>query len=243
MFSRAFSRVAPTNARAFAKKAAATKHLPMIEPVAPVLIGKYPRYGAVLFEQATKNEKVEETGLQMDTLSYAVTTGKWTQVLDSANANTLEKRLLAMESLCETFQANDIIRTLAADLVRQDAVKSVRVISESFEQIYRYKNKLFDCVIVSASKLEAKQIDRIKEKMTKLCPEGAQIAFNIEVDEQILGGLQIHLDDQLIDFSMASQVADFVDSVSNLQAFPEIELPEAEAMAAFKEAQANMAKA
>ena len=154
----------------------------------PVLIGKYPRFAGALYDLAGKqknkkslNDNLSQTGSSLEVLEWAITSGRWADMVEEAGAKTVEEKVATMEEYVESMGLDDIAGSLVTELIREDELKAFKVISQTYLEIFRYKNNVYDALILSANPLTAKQVTAVKARVTALCPEKSDINFSLEV--------------------------------------------------------------
>jgi hypothetical protein len=147
-----------------AKKAAAASYDPVIEPTKPTLVGKYPKYAGALYKFAQDEDCVGQVGANLDAIAYAIEDNVWTELVEGLVDNSKASQANALEELMETLAFEDMSRDIVRELFENDELKAVRAISETYEAIYRYKNKVFDAVITSA------QVTKTRSHLCTLSP-------------------------------------------------------------------------
>jgi F-type H+-transporting ATPase subunit delta len=212
----------PSTVRSFATKAA-TAYNPVIEPTKPVLVGKYPKYAGALYKFASDEGIVEEVGVNLDAMAYALADNQWNEIVEGLKDSSKAGQAAALEEFFDTFAFEDMTRDIIRELFETDELKAVRHISETYETIFRYKHKVFDAVITSAAPLKEDQVNRIKSRIVTMCPEGSTINYFINVDSALIGGFTINIEDVFMDLSVQKQVSTLIEHVRET-GFPEVEM-------------------
>jgi len=206
---------------------AAPKRVAQFKPMVPNLIGRNAQLAGVLYSQAEAKGTQANVGASLDSLNAIVSEGVWATKVEELNDHTVESKASLMIGLCDKLGVDQTVSLLAAELVRQDEVRAVTSISENYEVLYRYKQNIFDVTITSALPLTNAQRDLAKSRVAAMLPEGSQIQCIVNTDAKLMGGLTIQIEDQIIDLSTSTQIADLVEHVDK-QGCPDLALSSAD---------------
>jgi ATP synthase F1 delta subunit len=220
----------------------------LLQPTKPVLIGKHAKYAGALYKFAETYGIQEQVGADLAYMGHMVTSGHWNSlVLQKQMANFEEAdireekgeargdeflsqkaQVALLES--EIFEANDF-HPMSQDLLRElflnQELGALNGIAETYDQIYRYQNNVFECTITSAQALTAAQTDRIKAKVATFVPPESDVLYYENVDPSLIGGLTVEIDDTMLDLSTSSQISSLLDLV-RVQGFPEMQVAPAD---------------
>ncbi len=101
-------------------------------------------------------------------------------------------------------------------LRRTGDIKKINLILRSIEQIYKEEHKIVDVVVKTARKLDDKFInDAIDMLLKKLEVSYTGIDKEVVVDEEMLGGVVIAFDDNMIDISARHIVNQIKQKIEN----------------------------
>jgi len=229
--------------RTFAQQTRAFSEVISVKHQAPVLIGQNSRFAGALYDMASKQEETKDkslhdhlafTGSSLETIGWAVSTGRWATLVEESESRTVEEQVVLMEAYVERMDLDEIAGELAKELIREESIKDIAGIAKTYLEIYRYKHDVYDALVVSAQPLSAKQNKKVKAQLASLAPEGAKLNYSFEVKAEIVGGLQIHIEDQELDFSTLSQLSELFEYVSAFP-YPDLQVDTASVEKAIKQ--------
>ena len=97
---------------------------------------------------------------------------------------------------------------LRSDLRRNssgpDSIKDLIAIKKSFIGRYKKENNIVDVKVVIAKKLNFSQTEILKSSISKSL--GKNVALSVEVDEKIIGGIKLQVEDTYLDGSIINQL-------------------------------------
>ena len=128
--------------------------------------------------------------------------------LFTENAGVGAKEIEQLNSaLLETAPFSKTTLTFLEVLAENKRLVFIREISEKYAKLYQEFNKEEKVTIISAKELGADQRGQILEAL-KANPNNAGKEFTVdyEVDESIMGGLQMYTESEFMDMSLASRV-------------------------------------
>ena len=85
-----------------------------------------------------------------------------------------------------------------------DSIKVLNSINKSFMERYKKENNILDVKVVVAKKLDSSQTEIIKSSLSQSF--GKNVALSVEVDEKIIGGLKLRVEDTYLDGSIINQL-------------------------------------
>ena len=98
-------------------------------------------------------------------------------------------------------------------IVKNSRADIVAEIANSFVAQYKVHNDMLDVYLTSAVPLEAKTKDGIVAKIQKNF--GGKITLHESIDESLIGGFVVRIDDKQIDASIASQLSNLKNILLN----------------------------
>ena len=116
-----------------------------------------------------------------------------------------EERVAFIANLAE----NGISSSLASFLTivfEHRRGKFLHFMLHSFLRIYKERHGILDATLVTAMPLDRKTIDRIAD-LTKAKTGSSKVALHEQIDESVIGGFALRIDDHLIDCTLSSQLA------------------------------------
>ena len=165
------------------------------------------RYAGVLFTTASQNGHLYDVFEDMKYLRALYTHCEAFRLF-TENAGVGAKEIAQLNSaLQETAPFSKTTLTFLEVLAENKRLVFIREISEKYAKLYQEFNKEEKVTIISAKELSADQRGQILEAL-KANPQNAGKEFTVdyEVDESIMGGLQMYTESEFMDMSLASRV-------------------------------------
>jgi F-type H+-transporting ATPase subunit delta len=170
------------------------------------------RYAKALLDLSIEQKSVDKVNADMLNLASLCRESKELTNLFKSPIIDKNKKVDAFNAIFEKsmdkmslgfFQL--IVKNSRADLVAQ--------IADSFVAQYKEHNGMLDVYLTSAVELEAKTKDQIVAKIQKSF-EG-KITLHESIDESLIGGFVVRIDDKQIDASISSQLSNLKNILLN----------------------------
>jgi len=171
------------------------------------------RYSDALIDLLSENDKLDNLDSYIDNLENIISEMNENSVFyDLINSPLLPKEFIT-EKLIEKSKTKDEILKKFLNLVvikkRQSLIPLITKILTNFS--YELKKQVL-VNLISARELEKDTIDQIKNNLKS--KTGRDINLDLSIDESLIGGIQIYLDDKLFDYS----VKGYLNSVKGIYA-------------------------
>jgi len=115
-----------------------------------------------------------------------------------------EQRFSVVSDIMDKIKVNPDIKQFVRILVDNQRVHLIRKISDKFLELIREKTEVTLAKVYSVCPLDEKTKQAISKKLKKITSQS--IELECEIDPSILGGLQIHMNNQIIDYSLKGQL-------------------------------------
>ena len=99
-----------------------------------------------------------------------------------------------------------ITRNLFLTLSANGRLADTHKVIGSYEELIQASKGIVKAVVISSEPLKKKSFDAVKEAIVKIVGSGKTVEVSEQVDEKILGGLQVLVGDKFIDLSVATRV-------------------------------------
>lgn len=165
------------------------------------------RYAGVLFTTASQNGHLYDVFEDMQYL-HSLYTHCESFRLFTENAGVGVKEIaLLNKALLDTAPFSDTTMKFLEVLAENKRLVYIREISEKYAKLYQEFNKEEKVTIISAKQLSEDQRSQILSAL-KANPQNAGKEFTVdyEIDESIMGGLQMYTESEFMDMSLASRV-------------------------------------
>ena len=111
-------------------------------------------------------------------------------------------------------EISEVISEFVKILSKNNQLKNSGKIIDKFSDIYNQEKGIVEAEVVTKHKLESSQIHKIKSYIKERYSAKNVILKNI-IDEKIKGGIVIKVGDELMDASVAKQLRDLKNKLSN----------------------------
>lgn len=97
-------------------------------------------------------------------------------------------------------KVQDLTLKLFELLSKKDRESLFEDISKNFIELYNLHKRIIEVGVTSAKELESAQLEALKKNIERTT--GKKVEFKAEVDEELIGGLKIRIDDTVVDGSV-----------------------------------------
>lgn len=167
-------------------------------------------YADALFEIAQESGKTELFREQCRFISETLT-ADFMRVLSHPKMSKTEKKS-CIETVYGT-SIDKIIMNFMKLMIDKNRFRYIKNAFAEFDADYRELNQILVAQVKSARALKEEDKVKIKEMLEKRSNQRVECTY--EVDESLIAGLRIKLDDQILDNSAANQLARLREEVVN----------------------------
>ncbi|PLX26938.1 ATP synthase F1 subunit delta [Candidatus Parcubacteria bacterium] len=118
----------------------------------------------------------------------------------------------ALYQVTQDLRGSDLssaVKTFVEILVRDHKLKQGDNIIAEFERVVKKEKGIVELEITSARELDTKTIEKIKKTF------GENVEAVTQVDEDIIGGVKVKLEDKILDGSVKTQLKSLKQQLSN----------------------------
>lgn len=170
------------------------------------------RYAQSLLDLSKEQNVLDKVNGDMEQLAGVCKESKEFQ-------NLLNSPIIDSEKKTEVFKAvfESKMEKMSLDfmnlILKNSRERLLPEIAEGFVKLYKQDKNILDVTVISATKLDAAAKESIVTKI-KSKFDGT-IEMNEEIDPELIGGFIVRIDDQQIDASIASQLANLKNILLN----------------------------
>jgi F-type H+-transporting ATPase subunit delta len=161
------------------------------------------RYAEAAFEIAERDKNTDLWLAQLDRLTAALA--------DEGVVRSLEDPEIPIETRHDAFKAlfTDSpmvpqVWNLLGLMLRRRRLESVGDIAREFRRLYNKREGIHVAVAISAAKLDDKEVAALRARLEQMT--GGRVELSLEIDPQLLGGVQVRLGDLLMDGSVRGRL-------------------------------------
>ena len=176
------------------------------------LIGK--RYALALFNSAEATDSVQT--IKENLLSVSELWKKNTEFrtfLEAPHISTGEKEKSLQVSFKEKI--SKLLMQFLLFLLRKERFQHVSEIAAQYDKLLKAKLGIIEAVVTTASPIDKRLILSLQEKLES--KTGKSINMILETDPSLIGGIRVILGNQIIEYSISSELSKLKESLLSLK--------------------------
>jgi ATP synthase F1 delta subunit len=99
-------------------------------------------------------------------------------------------------------------RELISSLITTSSAHQLKRILDDFDSLRAFDEGKVKAVVTSAQPLSEEQVRRLTSVLQKQLAEGEELELEQHVDEALLGGLKVEMNDQQVDLSVSQRLGE-----------------------------------
>ncbi len=160
------------------------------------------RYANAIFEMAKEQNKLEQWGADLDSISYAFSQPNVQGFLDNPKTSRDSKIQFVSKVLGPDVSQQAL--NLAQLLVKRERQSDMKSVVEEYTRLWNKERGIVMAEVTTAEEMSAAETEAIREQLSKLT--GNQVTVNMKVDPEIIGGVIARIGDTLIDGSVRARL-------------------------------------
>ena len=160
------------------------------------------RYAEAAFQLATRDKALDAYGDGFD-LAVSMVAGDAVRGILRNPARPLRDRLAMLDELL-TSRVPEPVRKLAGLLVARGRVDRLPVVAAEYRRLLNARRGVVEAVATTASALTQDETEALTRKVAQMT--GRTVDLRVEVDEALIGGLTVRVDDTLYDASVRGRL-------------------------------------
>jgi F-type H+-transporting ATPase subunit delta len=162
------------------------------------------RYATALFELARDKKAIDGVGASLASLKKAIVESSDLRALTTNPLVTREASAKGVAALAKAMKLDKLTTNFLGVLAGNRRLAELGSVIAAFESLASAYRGEVTADVTSAHKLDAAQVKKLKTQLkTKV---GRDVAVNLTVDPQILGGLIVKIGSQMIDSSIKTRL-------------------------------------
>ncbi len=163
---------------------------------------------ALLIAAGENSDKLESLASDLDTAAAVLADPRISEYFNAPQVTDLEKEQLVDKA----FEGDILITNFLKPVVRGGKIRELKNMAESFRSILSETAGVATAKIESATPLPADQIEELSAALRKFT--GKKITVETTENKDLIGGVKIHLGDEVIDFSLARKLGNLAKTLS-----------------------------
>lgn len=160
-------------------------------------------YAKALFVAARKANLLDKVSAELDVLKNNFSTSFASELKNPVISKLELDRVI--DGVTKKFSLGPIVSNFFSSVVRNRRLNLVPEICEEFRRIYSIQQNILVAEVISSAMLGDDVMDSVKSFISKRYPQKNVSVKNI-VKDSILGGLQIRIESEIMDASLANQL-------------------------------------
>lgn len=163
------------------------------------------RYALALFNAAKPTGKLEKVYQDMDAIrKLATSDASFKLFLETPGIKSDQKQNVT-DDICKAVKAEGISKNFISLLIENKRLASFVSIVDLFEEYYRKDLGQLLCTVTSATEITNAQKKLVEEAISARM-KSDKLVVTYEVSSNILGGLVVKVEDQVLDHSVSSKL-------------------------------------
>lgn len=162
------------------------------------------RYASALFELAQDKGALEDTYKGTRILSEAISQSDDLQAFLSAPLYKLEDKTSALTALAEKLALPGLLVKFVGTMARNGRARDLGGAMAAFDQLYASQRGIKRAIATTARPMTDDQRGRLEALLAKAV--GGNVELKEEVDEGLIGGVQLKIGSQLVDASLRAKL-------------------------------------
>lgn len=160
---------------------------------------------AKAFMEVLPSEKVENAVQEMSEIKKALAKDKKLRSFFSSPIISNDKKMNVSREIFKSFSSE--VQRLVHLLIENERIDNLKEVAECFIERYRNINGIKKVVLLSAHPLTTNQVDLIIDKIKEdLLISKDKILIEQKIDESLIGGFILKVDDKQFDSSIKSKL-------------------------------------
>lgn len=162
------------------------------------------RYALALFNAAKPTGKLEKVYQDMDAIRNLASDASFKLFLETPGIKSDQKQNVT-DDICKAVKAEGISKNFISLLIENKRLASFVSIVDLFEEYYRKDLGQLLCTVTSATEITNAQKKLVEEAISARM-KSDKLVVTYEVSSNILGGLVVKVEDQVLDHSVSSKL-------------------------------------
>ena len=167
-------------------------------------------YAAALFALAREQGREREFSEALRLLSSALTAApEYAEILASPGIPLRERQALLEQAF--GGRVPEYVLSFVQLLCEKGRIRELGDCAREYETLYQALSAVSPARIVSAAELTGQEKEALVQKLQRLC--GHTVAAAYEIDESLLGGFIVYIDDRIIDGSLRHRLKEVKEGI------------------------------
>lgn len=170
------------------------------------------RYAKALVELAVENQAVDRYGEQLATVNAVLEREQLLRQLLESPTLAMEKKAAMLTDLATALGLDEGLRKFLGLVLSKDRLRYLPQIETTYRNLADELSGVLRANITAAVPLDAEQQQAIGASLAR--QTGKQVALNVNVDPQLLGGVTAEIGGRLFDGSLRTQLKRIEESLT-----------------------------
>lgn len=162
------------------------------------------RYATALFELARDSGKIDDIASELASLKEELNTNQELALLVSSPRIGKSDKMSAIKAIAQASSASDLTTNFLGALAQNGRLAALSSAADAFQVLAANHRGELTADVRAAHALTDMQVDALKSKLRSAV--GRDIAVNLTVDEDLLGGLVVKVGSKMIDSSLKTKL-------------------------------------
>lgn len=164
------------------------------------------RYGYALHAAAQEAKALDQVHADVQGLKQALHASPDFAEFTKTPGITAETKVSVVQQVADRFKLHKITKNFLSTVAENKRMADLPKMLGSFEELYRASRGEVRCFVTSATELASEQRREVIAALQKRAGPKATILADFNTCPSIVGGLRVRMDDEVLDYSIATRV-------------------------------------
>jgi len=169
--------------------------------------GTYGRYAEAVYVAASKIKALDKVEAELKSFTEVLKKNKSFEAYVNNPTIPRAEKAAKVGELFEEGKISHVSRNLFLTLAANGRIQDVNKVIAAYDELLAESKGIVSATIISAEPLKKKTFDQIQAAVVAMAGAGKTIDLKVQVNESILGGLQVMVGDKFLDLSVSSRIA------------------------------------
>ena len=162
------------------------------------------RYASALFELAQDKGQLADIHRDFTAFSALIAGNDDLKRLIGSPAFSRDEKTAALTEIAKTAKVAELLVNFVGVMAQNGRAREIPGAQRAFDGLYANQRGVKRATVRTAKRMDASQRERITGILAKAV--GANVEISEEVDERLIGGIQLRIGSKLVDASIASKL-------------------------------------
>ena len=166
------------------------------------------KYAGALYTAASKAKILPKVEVEMSAFSETMKKNEGFAAFFKDPTISRGEKENMVNSITDGKKFSHVTQNLLVTMAANGRIGEVSKVAETFVELMEASRGSVKATVISADPLKKNQAKEVEAAVMKMIGKGKKVDLTFKEDSNIMGGLQVVLDDKVLDLSIAARVTD-----------------------------------